>query len=80
MIIEFYAHGKLEGHRHESQHTVRHHGFSEEAMRDVFVGAGAGKDFAVADMGSITLNRPKEGTHETQELKRRLFMARGTKE
>ncbi|KAH8907571.1 methyltransferase-like protein [Coniochaeta sp. PMI_546] len=78
MIIEFYAHGKLDTH-HPAQHTVKHHGFSEEEMKDVFVQAGAGKDFAVADIGSITLNRPKEGTHETFELKRRLFIARGTK-
>ena len=78
MIIEFYAHGKLDAH-HPAQHTVKHHGFSEEGMRDVFVQAGAGKDFAVADIGDITLTRPKEGTHEVSELKRRLFIARGTK-
>lgn len=78
MIVEFYAHGKMDT-AHPAQHTVKHHGFSEEGMKAVFVQAGAGKDFAVTDMGSITLNRPKEGTHETCELKRHLFMARGTK-
>lgn len=79
MIVEFYAHGKLDAADNPAQHTVTHHGFSEEGMRDVFVQAGAGKDFAVADLGSVTLGRPKEGTHETHELKRRLFIARGTK-
>jgi predicted methyltransferase len=78
MIIEFYAHGKMEA-SHPAQHTVKHHGFSEEAMKDVFVQAGAGKDFAVADIGSITLDRMKEGTQEVFEMKRRLFIARGTK-
>jgi hypothetical protein len=78
MIIEFYAHGGMDAH-HPAQHTVRHHGFSEEGMKDIFVQAGAGKDFAVADIGSITLIPAKEGTHETSELKRRLFIARGTK-
>lgn len=78
MIIDFFAHGKLDAH-HPAQHTVKHHGFAEEEMRDIFAQAGAGGGFAVDDMGSITLTRPKEGTHETSELKRRLFIARGTK-
>lgn len=52
--------------------TVTHHGFSEERIREVFVGAGAGKGFALDDMGQVSFGE-KHG-------KRMLFMARGTKE
>lgn len=51
--------------------TVTHHGFSEEHIREVFVGAGAGKDFAVDNMGQVVLG-PRLG-------RRTLFMARGTR-
>ncbi|KAI3399529.1 hypothetical protein diail_6551 [Diaporthe ilicicola] len=52
--------------------TVTHHGFSEERIREVFVGAGAGKDFALDDMGQVSFGE--------RHGKRTLFMARGTKE
>lgn len=52
--------------------TVTHHGFSEERIREIFVDAGAGKDFALDDMGQVKFG-DKHG-------KRTLFMARGTKE
>ncbi|KAL2289407.1 hypothetical protein FJTKL_02395 [Diaporthe vaccinii] len=52
--------------------TVTHHGFSEERIREIFIGAGAGKDFALDDMGQVKFGE-KHG-------KRTLFMARGTKE
>lgn len=51
--------------------TVTHHGFSEERIKEIFVGAGAGKDFALDDMGQVKFGE-KHG-------KRTLFMARGTK-
>lgn len=51
--------------------TVTHHGFSEESIRKIFDDAGAGKDFAIDDMGEVTM-----GAHMG---KRTLFMARGTK-
>jgi SAM-dependent methyltransferase len=52
--------------------TVTHHGFSEERIREVFVGAGTGKDFVLEDMGQVKFGE-KHG-------KRTLFLARGTKE
>lgn len=52
--------------------TVTHHGFSEERIREVFVGAGAGKDFLLEGMGQVKFGE-KHG-------KRTLFLARGTKE
>lgn len=52
--------------------TVTHHGFSEERIREIFIGAGAGKDFALDDMGQVKFGE-KHG-------KRTLFMARGTKQ
>lgn len=52
--------------------TVTHHGFSEERIREIFVGAGVGKDFLLEDLGQVKFGE-KLG-------KRTLFMARGTKE
>lgn len=78
MIVEFYSHGRFDT-AHPAQHTVKHHGFSEEDMKDVFVKAGAGGNYGISDIGSITLLRTKEGTQEPHEMKRRLFIARGTK-
>ncbi|KAJ0123706.1 methyltransferase-like protein [Diaporthe amygdali] len=60
-----------EGADEKALRTVTHHGFSEERIREVFVGAGAGKDFALDDMGQVKFGE-KLG-------KRTLFMARGTK-
>ncbi|ROW07136.1 hypothetical protein VPNG_07351 [Cytospora leucostoma] len=51
--------------------TVTHHGFSEEHIREIFVSAGAGKDFAIDNMGQVVFG-PRHG-------KRTLFMARGTR-
>ncbi|KUI72695.1 hypothetical protein VM1G_08107 [Cytospora mali] len=51
--------------------TVTHHGFSEEHIKEIFVDAGAGKDFAIDNMGQVVFG-PRHG-------KRTLFMARGTK-
>lgn len=80
-----HQHGKAHAHSHGQEgvvidiaadekalRTVTHHGFSEERIREVFVGAGAGKDFALDDMGQVKFGE-KHG-------KRTLFMARGTKE
>lgn len=52
--------------------TVTHHGFSEERIREIFIGAGVGKDFLLEDLGQVKFGE-KHG-------KRTLFMARGTKE
>lgn len=52
--------------------TVTHHGFSEERIREVFVGAGVGKEFLLEGLGQVKFGE-KHG-------KRTLFLARGTKE
>ncbi|ROW10577.1 hypothetical protein VMCG_01731 [Cytospora schulzeri] len=51
--------------------TVTHHGFSEEHIKEIFLNAGAGKDFGLDNMGQVVFG-PRHG-------KRTLFMARGTK-
>lgn len=56
---------------HKAANTVTHHGFSEESIKEIFVAAGVGKDFAIDNMGEVTM-----GAHMG---KRTLFMARGTK-
>ncbi|KAK7702244.1 hypothetical protein SLS64_009822 [Diaporthe eres] len=85
MIIDFLPHGPHGSEAHGKEgtdmviaadekalKTVTHHGFSEERIREIFIGAGAGKDFALDDMGQVKFGE-KHG-------KRTLFMARGTKE
>lgn len=51
--------------------TVTHHGFTEERIKEIFVNAGAGKDFAIDRMGEVTMGM--------RHGKRDLFMARGSK-
>lgn len=100
IILDFLPHEKMH-HGLPAAHTVMHHGFSEERMRAIFEQAGAGKDFAMEELGSGVVfgghghghgeghghdhgdghdhghghghNAPKEG------MKRRVFLARGTK-
>lgn len=70
-----HGHEDVIGEAHpdeEALKTVTHHGFSEERIKEIFIGAGAGKDFALDDMGQVKFGE-KHG-------KRTLFMARGTKE
>ncbi|EQB51618.1 hypothetical protein CGLO_08827 [Colletotrichum gloeosporioides Cg-14] len=100
IILDFLPHEKMH-HGLPAAHTVMHHGFSEERMRAIFEQAGAGKDFAMQELGSGMVfgghghghgeghdhnhgdghdhghghehDAPKEG------MKRRVFLARGTK-
>ncbi|KAF4840341.1 putative methyltransferase [Colletotrichum siamense] len=102
IILDFLPHEKMH-HGLPAAHTVMHHGFSEERMRAIFEQAGAGKDFAMEELGSGVVfgghghghghgeghghdhgdghdhghghghDAPKEG------MKRRVFLARGTK-
>ncbi|KAF5512031.1 putative methyltransferase [Colletotrichum aenigma] len=100
IILDFLPHEKMH-HGLPAAHTVMHHGFSKERMRAIFEQAGAGKDFAMEELGSGVVfgghghghgeghghdhgdghdhghghghNAPKEG------MKRRVFLARGTK-
>lgn len=89
MIIDFLPHGPHSGHDdhhhgHDHSHdggeddlhkkagkTVTHHGFSEERIKEIFVNAGAGTGFEIAKMGVVTMG--------LRDMKRDLFMARGTK-
>lgn len=71
-----HGHGREDGDiemaaNEKALRTVTHHGFSEEHIREIFVGAGVGKDFALDNMGQVKFGE-KHG-------KRTLFMARGTK-
>lgn len=71
-----HSHGREDGDTElaageKALRTVTHHGFSEERIREIFIGAGAGKDFALDNMGQVKFGE-KHG-------KRTLFMARGTK-
>ncbi|KAJ4406801.1 hypothetical protein N0V82_010048 [Gnomoniopsis sp. IMI 355080] len=79
-----HDHGSSHHHGHSDKHadeededqrkalkTVTHHGFSEERIKDIFVAAGAGKDFAIEKLGTVTMGM--------RHGKRNLFMARGTK-
>lgn len=89
-----HGHGHSHGHSHggdagtsannvdgasqTAAHTVMHHGFSEERMRAVFEGAGAGKDFALAELGSGLVFHG-HGAKGAKGMKRRVFLARGVK-
>lgn len=71
-----HGHGHSHGQGQDADHekamkTVTHHGFSEERITDIFVNAGAGKDFAIDKMGEVNMG--------TRHKNRDLFMARGTK-
>jgi SAM-dependent methyltransferase len=81
LIIDFLTHSPM-GHHHHHHHpdaaaTVTHHGFSADKMRDIFDKAGAGKDFGLTDLGGITSSH--QGHDGSVELKRNVFLARGTK-
>lgn len=70
-----HGHSRVEGKEDQEYEkaakTVTHHGFSEDMIKEIFVKAGAGKDFGVAQMGEVTMG--------LRHGKRVLFMARGTK-
>ncbi len=59
---------------HPAASTVIHHGFSEEHIKRIFEEAGVGKDFALEEM-AVVIHMSKE----TGEVKRKIFIARGTK-
>lgn len=85
MIIDFLPHGTHadhEGHSHveegndeqtKAMKTVMHHGFTEEYIKEIFVDAGAGKDFGIEMLGEVKMGPGSESG------RRDLFMARGTR-
>jgi hypothetical protein len=60
---------------HPATQTVTHHGFSEETIRRIYEEAGVGKDFALVEAGVVFHFSKENGT----EVRRRIFIARGTK-
>ncbi|EAA36317.3 S-adenosyl-L-methionine-dependent methyltransferase [Neurospora crassa] len=77
LILDFLPHGKVADDGHAASHTITHHGFSEEQVKKIFQDAGAGKDFALETIG-IAFNKATENRPE--EVRRQVFLARGTKE
>lgn len=76
-IIDFLPHAHHGQHSHAAAHTVTHMGFSEEQVRKMFEDAGAGGDFDYTVVGrGIVFRGQKEGG---EDMKRSVFMARGTK-
>ncbi|KAK2612638.1 hypothetical protein QQS21_001410 [Conoideocrella luteorostrata] len=75
-IAEFLAHAPMEGHTASS--GVRHHGFTQDRMREIFEGAGVGKDFQfdVMDEDINFEHAHGQGKH----MMRRVFFARGEKD
>jgi SAM-dependent methyltransferase len=74
VIADFYPHGHSDV-KSPATHTVTHHGFSEEQIKVMFENAGVGKDFAMEELGSGIVFQG--GGHAP--MKRRVFLARGTK-
>lgn len=60
---------------HAAASSIAHHGFSEEQIRRIYEEAGVGKDFAIEEVADVfnlvTENKP--------EMRRTVFIARGTK-
>ena len=73
-IVDFLPHQHLPGD-HKAKHTVMHMGFSQHDVKKIFTGAGVEKDFEYVIVGNGVVF-----VHEGQEMRRSLFMARGTKE
>lgn len=65
----------MEQSAHAASHTVTHHGFSQEAMKEMFEDAGAGKDFGFQDV-AVVFNRGADGK---PDMRRQIFLARGVK-
>lgn len=74
-VLDFVPHEKSPDHA--TSHGVRHHGFSEETIRDVFVKAGAEGDFVYLPMKTEMTFQNKHG--EGKHMHRQYFMARATK-
>ncbi|KAK4174731.1 S-adenosyl-L-methionine-dependent methyltransferase [Triangularia setosa] len=75
MILDFLPHEKMDA-AHPASDTVIHHGFSKEQTQKIFEDAGVGKDFGFQEL-AVVFNK---ATETRGEMKRRIFMARGTRE
>ncbi|ORY67460.1 S-adenosyl-L-methionine-dependent methyltransferase [Pseudomassariella vexata] len=76
VIWDFLPHDHHQHHPHPVANTVVHHGFSKERIREIFEKAGAGKGYALEDLGAAVVIG--DGTN-LESRKRRVFLARGEK-
>lgn len=80
-IVDFLPHEHR--HDHGASHTVLHHGFSKERVREIFEKAGAGKGFAIQELGvGIVVGGHGHGDgdgEDRERRKRKVFLARGEK-
>ncbi|KAK1758358.1 S-adenosyl-L-methionine-dependent methyltransferase [Echria macrotheca] len=74
LVLDFLPHEKMETSE-PAAHTITRHGFSEDEIRKIFEDAGAAENFGLEDV-AVVFNRGREGK---PDMKRRLFIARGTK-
>lgn len=72
-ILDFVAHAADPAHG--AAGGVRHHGFAEAQVRDMFEGAGAGARFAFREMDEDVVFEDAHG--EGRDMVRRVFFARG---
>ena len=68
LILDFLPHGE-NMIRHGAEHTVTHHGFSEESIRAIFEQAGVTAEYGLEVAGGIIFPMGE----------RRVFLARGCK-
>ncbi|KAL2136812.1 hypothetical protein VTI74DRAFT_1026 [Chaetomium olivicolor] len=74
VILDFLPHDKPDA-SHPATSTITHHGFSEEHIRKIYEDAGVGKDFALEELATVFHFSKENDT----EVRRKIFMARGTK-
>ncbi|ROT41648.1 S-adenosyl-L-methionine-dependent methyltransferase [Sodiomyces alkalinus F11] len=73
-----HGHEQGAGQEHEAADAIKHHGFSEERVRAIFEAAGAGQCFMFMELGSGVVFHGTRG-EGGEPMKRRVFLARGTK-
>lgn len=75
LILDFFTH-ETPQFEHPVTSTITHHGFSESEIKRIFEEAGVGKDFALDAVAPMVFNR---ATENRPEIRRKIFLARGTK-
>jgi SAM-dependent methyltransferase len=73
MIADFVTHAKVASH---AEHTIAHHGFGEEEVRNIFTGAG------LVDFGYLEIPGPVKMVFkggDGKEHHRQVFLAKGKK-
>lgn len=75
LILDFFTH-EMPQLEHEVASTITHHGFSESEIKRIFGEAGVGNDFALEAVAPMVFNR---ATESRPEIRRNIFLARGTK-